>query len=129
MTPPRRRIVNAPITKREQFVIDQAAAQGKSGALNALGISNADEFRTLWPSLSVWFTTMQAKDKAAMEVSNARKALWHRAWELISKAGVEEGVKWAFRLLAVGLVLLAFYVVGHKFVIPGSVLSGILGSG
>lgn len=116
-----RRVADKPVSPREQFVIDKAI----TGTLDALGINDAAEVRTLWPkwmTMLNWFETMQAKDKARMEA-------WHKFFDLISRAGVEEGVKWTFRTIALVGTLLVTYAVTHHFALSSGLLEGILGAG
>lgn len=114
-----RRRNDRPLAAREQQVVDAAV----SGTLTALGIADAAAFRAErpeWLQMLDWFRTMQAKDKAWA-------AFWHRAWELISKVGFEEGVRWVFRTIAAIGTLLVFYWLGHWFAISTGLLKALLG--
>lgn len=104
---------------------DSIAEAGMKRALDALGISDAAAFRAErpeWLTMLNWFRTMMAKDKA-------RADFWRHLLDLVAKAGVEEGVKWAFRTVAISLVLLIIFVITHRLTIGAKLLDAIMGAG
>lgn len=122
MSPARRR-TDRPLAAREQLVVDAAI----TGTLSALGITDVTEFHGVLPRMSKWFVTMESKDAAALAASDARRAVWHRVWELISKIGFEESVRWIFRTVGVLATLAVAYLLGHWFAVSTGLLKLLLG--